>query len=229
MAEKPVDFSEAASESRPRKKKPVMSVDDARRFDPAYWAERDHDPSWVHGYSETVQANDLERTDELTFRNALREAGSPISSKEDVYEIIGAKPQKLKYRLAWLPIAAPNGGRLDAGSRKMLRDYKERKGYRLVSAQRKEDGSITGHPLDEMGWEVTDDCWMGEDGTIRRGAGDLALYYCDGEVARKWDQWAAKEAARADGKELPDALATGGLKAETFEEADQREEGRYAD
>ena len=228
MADQPVDFSDAKKSSKP-KRKPNMTADDARQFDPAYWAERDHDPSWIHNYSEIIQANDLEKVDDLTFRTAMREGGAPYNSKEDVYQQIGAKPQKLKYRLAWLPIAAPDGGTLDAGSRKMLRTYKERRGYRIVSGRRDDEGLITGHPLDEMGWQVTDDCWLAEDGTIRRGVGDLALYYCDGEVARKWDQWAAQQAAEADGKPLPETLNSPVDVVETFEDEDKRETRKYAD
>lgn len=224
MANQPLDLPSVPD----KPKKPLVQVDDLRQFDPEFWAGRAHDPSWVEGYSQIVQANDIEASDDLDFQVAQRNQGGRIKRKEEAYALIGAKPQKLKYRLMWLPIARANGAALDAGSARMLRDYTEKQGYRPVMGEKK-DGRITARILEEMGSTVSIDCRLAEDGTIRRGVGDIALYYTDGVVAQNWERYAAKVAAEADKPVLPTALSEGRFKAETFEDEEQRGKATYAD
>lgn len=193
-------------------KKPVLFAEDLesnpdQRFDPEFWEGRAADPSWVPGYSEIVQANDVARVDDLDFRNAMREAkNSKFRSKEDVYRMIGASPQQLPVELAWLPISGPNGEGASADARRQLDVYMNRQGFRLA---RKED-------LEEHGYGTTPAMRFAEDGTIRRGP-DTALYIRSGEVARKWERHKQKKAADAEGRALDSEMRDGSYAAPTFE------------
>lgn len=192
-------------------KKPVLFPEDLEanpdaRFDPEYWEGRAADPSWVHGYSEIVQANDIAQVDDLDFQNAMRDAGGKIKTKEDVYKLIGARPQQLPIELAWLPISGPNGENMSPDQRRQLDQYENRMGFRPA----------TKDVLDEHGYTLSRSAYIGEDGMIRRGP-DVGLYYRSGEVARKWKAHKQRRAAEYEGREILDErLQDGSYVAPTF-------------
>ena len=177
--------------------KPVLFPDDrsdAERFDPQM--HRGHlDPSRIPGYSEVVQANDIEKADALTFRSLNGR------TKEDLYRQIGATPQALPVEFAWLPISGVAGGPSHAQDRVMDR-YRNQEGFRL--AVWPEDFEPHGYDFPPMGRHA-------EDGTIRRGA-DTALFVRSGEVARMWETHRLREQAEFEGRDTsssnaPDAFA----------------------
>lgn len=200
-------------------KKPLLFAEDhdePERFDPEYWEGRTRDPSWIPGYSEIVQANDVDQVDDLDFRNAMRDNAKGITSKEDVYALIGAKPQELPVEFAWLPISDP-AGRNSQDIDRRLDEYTNRRGFRLAT---RED-------LERHGYGTTRTMHEAEDGSIRRGP-DTALYVRSREVARKWKRWKRKEALEQDGAPLPEQFRNSGHVAPTFENPEQRERAEYA-
>lgn len=198
--------------------KPLLFAEDFQdeeRFDPDFWDGRTTDPSWIPGYSEIVQANDINEADDLDFANAMRDGGNPrIKTKEDAFQMIGAEPQELPVEFAWLPYSDPGGGGLSADAARQLDMYINRKGYRLAT---KKD-------LERWGYGTTRVMSEAEDGAIRRGP-DVALYVRSGEVARKWKNHKRRKAAEADGKPLPDEISEpGGMKTGTFETEERSRE-----
>lgn len=152
--------------------KPVMFSDnrtDAERFDP-----RLHrgalDPSRIPGYSEIVTANDLDRADDLTFRD--RNNGL---TKEKLFRQIGATPQALPVEFQWLPVNGVSGG-VSAHVDRVLDGYKNQQGFRVA----------TEADLSEHGYGFPPSARRAEDGTIRRGS-DTALFVRSREVADMWD------------------------------------------
>jgi len=200
-------------------KKPVLFPEDLEanpdaRFDPEYWEGRTSDPSWIHGYSEVVQANDIAQADDLDFQNAMREAGGKIKKKEDAYKLIGAKPQKLPVEFKWLPISGPSGEGMSPDQRRQLDQYENREGFTPA----------TEDVLEKYGYKLSRSAWVGEDGKIRRGP-DVGLYYRSGEVARKWSAHKQRRAAEQEGREVLDSrLQDGGYVAPTFADREDSEE-----
>lgn len=188
--------------------KPVLFSDDVVRFDPR--RRNSGDPSWIGGYSEIVQANDIDKADDLYFREQ-----NNGRTKEDVYKQIGAKPRKLPVEFAWLPISGPAGGASPTQASE-VRKYQRDQGFRRCSR------AIFDRLSEEYGPFEFDDAtwWEAEDGSIRRGY-DVALFYRSGEVARNWEQYMAEEAAKAEGHTMPANLTEGGYEAPTFEEEER--------
>lgn len=182
--------------------KPALFPDertDAEKFDPARHRGT-LDPSRIPGWSEIVQANDIDKADALTFRsrNGI--------TKEDAYRLIGATPRKLEVEFAWLPISGLAGARMSDAQARALDSYENQEGFRLAT---EEDLRRYGFGFPPLGRRA-------EDGTIRRGA-DTALYVRSGEVARKWEAFKIAEQAALEGRYLeassvhPEAQASGRL------------------
>lgn len=199
--------------------KPVLFADtrtDAERFDPTL--HRGHlDPSRIRGYSEIVQANDIAKADDLVFRSA--NAGR---TKEDLYRQIGAMPQALPIELQWLPISGAAGGRQSTHAHRQLDQYVNQQGFRLVTWDQDEDGTIRIPVLDEHGYSLEGPSRFAEDGSIRRGP-DSALYWRDGEVARKWNTFKEAEQAKMEGVR-PDGFQAGAYEAPAWDIEDQHTE-----
>lgn len=154
---------------------------DTERFDPAL--HRSHlDPSRIPGYSEIVQANDIAKTDALTFRSLNGR------THEDMFREIGATPQKLDVEFQWLPISSAAGGGLPASQARIMDRYVNQEGFRLATL---EDLSSRGYGFPPLGR-------IAEDGTIRRGA-DVALYMRSGDVARMWEAARIADQREAEG------------------------------
>jgi len=171
------------------------------------------DPSRIGGWSEIVMANDIAKADDLEFREAHREAVN-ISTKEDVYKQIGAKPQELPVEFKWLRINGPGGANSPTANAEVDM-YTSDQGFVLCTKDRFDAlNEAYGYEFNHAAWSVS------EDGTIRRGY-DVALFYRSGEVARMWDKFLADEAAMAEGASLPSTF--GSSKAETFKEEEVEE------
>lgn len=191
------DKTEKTKTSSPSK--PAIFADDRpdeERFSPAL--HRGHlDPSRIPGYSEIIRANDIEKADDLLFRDRNG------MTKEDVYRLIGAKPQTLDVEFAWLPVSAAGGAPSQVQSRELDR-YQNQEGFRLAT---EDDLSSRGFGFPPLGR-------LAEDGTIRRGA-DTALFVRSGEVARAWNAHRKAEQAALEGTTI-DAFSAGGYTAEAF-------------
>jgi len=181
--------------------KPVIFSDDrtdAERFDPRK-SRGSLDPSRIPGYAEIVRANDLNKADDLEFRS--RNAGR---TKEDYFKLIGAQPQDLPVQFAWLRVSGPGGADSLSAQREVDR-AKNEEGFRLATVE----------VLEKYGYGFPPTARRAEDGTIRRGA-DTALFYRDGEVARRWERYYAEETARREGVSLPATFSDGDYRTETF-------------
>lgn len=167
--------------------KPLVFPDNrsaSDRFDPAN--VRGHDPSYIPGYSEIVQANDIAASDELKFLNA--HAGTRTKRKEDIYKLIGTGPQQLDVQFSWQRVVSPNGGNSYSASVQLMNAAQE--GWRLATIEDLQNRGFGLPPTAHRDGEM-----------IRRL--DTALYIRDGEVARKWERFRAEEAARAEGSSFP--------------------------
>lgn len=203
-------------------KKPVLFPDDIKsnpdtQFDPEYWEGRAVDPSWIHGYSEVVQANDIAKSDPLEFRTQMKNSGSKLQTQEDWFRHIGASPQELPVEFMWLPISGPNGEHMGPHQLRQLETYENQMGFRPVRAERNADGEWCIPLFEQYGYRLSRNAHVGEDGMIRRGP-DSGLYYRSGEVARKWEAYKQRKAAEADGRTLDEALRDGSYTAPTFYE-----------
>ena len=181
--------------------KPVIYADtrsDAEKYDPRLH-QGSIDPGRVPGYSEIVQANDIDKADALTFRE--QNLGR---TKEDVWRQIGATPEVLPIELKWLRISGPGGSDSHTALRELDR-YKTKEGFSLCS---KED-------LERHGYGFPPAAHPGENGMIRRGP-DVALYIRDGEVARNWEKFYVEETLRMEGAQINSEFKTGGYSVETF-------------
>ncbi len=177
--------------------KPVLFTEDyAQRFDPSN--VRVSDPSRIGGWSETVQANDIEIADDLDFRKAHQSA-KVIKTKEDAYRVIGSGPSKLPIEFKWLQVNGP-GGANSPNANAQIDMYTSDQGF-LLCTKDKFDVMIEnyGYEFNHARWRVA------EDGSIRRGY-DVALYYRSGDVARKWEQHLAAQAAGKISTSLPSQI-----------------------
>lgn len=179
--------------------KPLLFAEpksDAEKFDP-----RKHrgalDPSRIPGYSEIVMANEIEATDDLTFRNAHRD-NPYISTKEDVYRSIGQTPRELDVEFAWLPVSGAAGAR-SASVDRVLDSYMHQEGFRLAT---REDLESRGFGFPPAGREA-------EDGKIRRGS-DVALFVRSSEVAQMWHDYKLEEQKAREGVPMTSLSADGG-------------------
>lgn len=187
-----------SNQATPEKKKPVLFAEersDAEMFDP-----RRHrgalDPSRIPGYSEIIMANDIAKTDDLTFRNAHRD-NPHIKTREDVYKMIGATPRELDVQFAWLPVSGAAGARSSHVDR-VLDSYMHQEGFRLAT---KDDLTSRGFGFPPAGREA-------EDGTIRRGS-DVALFVRSSEVARMWEDFKFQEQKEREGVPLTSLSGSG--------------------
>lgn len=201
MANKPTLFSDKRSA--------------LERFDP--YKLRDLDPSRIPGYSEIVRANDVAKADDLLFRDAHREHKT-ISTKEDAYREIGAKPRKLDVEFRWLPVSGVAGGALPYALRGQVDKYRQM-GFDVVKLDATKAAANPDEAFGEIfpGYGFPPAAHIEADGTIRRGP-DTALYVRNGEVARRWEQYEAEQAANrenayrqnrisaADGSETAEAI-----------------------
>lgn len=174
--------------NKPQNRKPVILPDytkdtereEALDFDPSIFDQSD--PSWIPGYSEIVQANDIEAADDLTFRN---QHSSTNITKEYLYSnIIKAHPRKLPVVFRWLRVAGPNGLNSYNADRDRM-DYTKR-GYRLAKQE-----DLTGN-----GFGLPPAAHVEADGTIRRD--DVALFVVDGRAERAYERWLAQEIAETE-------------------------------
>lgn len=182
--------------------KPVIFADprtDSEKFDPNLHRGA-LDPSRIPGYSEIVQANDIDKADPLIFRE--QNLGK---TKEDLYRQIGAQPQVLPVEFKWLRISGPGGGDSHNALRE-LDGYKTKEGFSIV----------TEDVLKRFGYGFPPAGRRAEDGSIRRGP-DVALYMREGEVAQNWEKFYADETARMEGAGMAQTLHAGKYDTETFE------------
>jgi len=203
--------------TKPAPAKPMIFPDkrsDAEMFDPTL--HRGHlDPSRIGGYSEIVQANDISQADALIFRSK-----NDGRTQEDLYRQIGASPATLPIDLQWLPISGPDGGTSSHVMRQMDQ-YVNQQGFRPVRWEASAEGKASIPVLDKYGYSIVGPCRYAEDGTIRRGP-DVALYWRDGEVARKWEAHKLREQdalsnARPEGYGSGEYAAPGIVEAERHE------------
>lgn len=183
--------------------KPALFADSrspADRFDPN--KTRGNDPSYVPGYSEIVQANDIDASDDVTFLTAHKDAKEGSRKKEDWYKKIGAHPQKLPVELSWQRTSGINGERSYTADKQM------------ADAQDEGWSTITRQELEDLGYGMPPSAHVDADGLIRRR--DTALCVRDGEVARRWHRYRQEQAALAEGSPLPKELDADGIRAETF-------------
>lgn len=187
--------------------KPLLWADEdfdpLERFNPRNFRGSD-DPSRIEGYSEAVRANDIEKADDLVFREQ-----NQGRTKEDVYRSIGSHPQALPVEFQWLRVCGPAGSDSPTAARELDRKLTQ-EGFRLA----------TEDDLERYGYSLSPNAWKAADGTIRRGP-DVALYVRSGEVARMWERFTAEEAAKAEGAPLPDAMSAGEHAAPTFSEEER--------
>jgi hypothetical protein len=179
MAKKPVilhDYTEDAER------------EEALQFDPRVFDNAD--PSYIPGYSEIVQANDIEKANDLVFAN--QHEGTGIT-KEYVYtKILKTHPRKLPVIFRWLRVAAPNGTNSYNADRDRM-DYTKR-GYRIASVE----------DLDRHGFGRPPAAHVEADGTIRRD--DVALFVVDGGAERAYERWLAQQIAETENPTtIPDA------------------------
>lgn len=186
--------------------KPLLYSDersDAERFDPKRF-RGSLDPSRVPGYSEIVRANDIDKADDLLFREQNN------YTKEEAFEIVGAEPQPLPVEFQWLRVSGPGGADSSTAARE-IDNKKNQEGFRLATSE----------DLERHGYGFPPTAREAEDGSIRRGP-DVALFIRSGEVARMWKRHKAEEAARAEGAQLPESFtADGGYSSPTFSEEER--------
>jgi len=195
--------------------KPALFAEDydPRRFDPA--TLKSGKPGRIDGYSEIVQANDINKADDLKFREA-HSGAAVIKTKEDAYKVIGAKPSELPVEFKWLRVNGPGGAHSPTAAAE-IDSYTADQGFVLCTADRfKTLANEFGYKFNKATWRVA------EDGTIMRGY-DVALFYRSGEVARMWGRHLREEAAKAEGAKIPRELTAKGEKAETFSEEETEE------
>jgi len=196
--------------------KPLLFPEDysATKFDPR--KQNANDSSRIEGYSEIVQANDIAKSDDLLFRNA-HQGASHLKTKEDVYKVIGAKPQELPVEFAWLRVNGPGGAHSSTAAAE-IDAYTADQGFVLCTKDRfTQLSNAFGYKFNSAAWRVA------EDGTIMRGY-DVALFYRSGEVAKMWEDHRLDENARAEGARFPNKLQSKGATAETFVENEVEEE-----
>lgn len=195
-----IDPTHVSEEKTPEK--PLIHAEeltDAEKFDPMRHRGA-LDPSRIPGYSEVVQANDIDKADDLEFRKANG------ITKEEAYRLVGATPRKLSVEFKWLPISGVAGGELSPIQARVMDRYVNQEGFRLATIEDLTSNDFGFPPLGRTA----------EDGTIRRGA-DVALYVRSGEVARKWEAFKIAEQAALEGRSLreldvdPEAGAYGRL------------------
>lgn len=142
------------------------------------------DPSWIEGYSQIVQANDIAAANDLVWANQHEKTGI---TKEKVYNLIGARPRELPMQFKWLRVAGPDGGNSYSADADTLQ-HKER-GYRIVT------------PADLTSWglELPPSAHVAG-GMIRRL--DVALFVVDGRRERLFEERRAREAAERESQEV---------------------------
>ena len=188
-------------------KKPLLFSDDyAARFDPKNQVG-DLDPGRLEGWSEIVQANDLNKADDLAFREAHNGL-----TKEHFFKLVGSGPRALKLDFMWLPCSGVAGGAISPNGARQLDYYTSREGF--IPA--------TQELLDAEGIKLPPTATVSADGLIRRGF-DVALYVRSGEVARKWERYKAEMALAAEGAKLPEEFAEGGYAVPTFREREEKQ------
>jgi len=155
--------------------------DDEQAIDPRGF-ELD-DPSWIPGYSEIIQANEIAAADPLVWAN--QHAGTGIT-KEKMYQVIGATPRDVPVTFRWLRVTGPDGGN-SYNADEDRAQYVER-GYRAV---RKQD-------LENWGLGLPPAAHIGADGMIRRL--DTALFVVDGKREKAFQEWQARMTAEAENR-----------------------------
>lgn len=195
--------------------KPLLFPEDynTSKFDPR--SRTASDPSRIPGYSEIVKANDIDRADDLEFRNAHKDS-KDIKRKEDVYAKIGSKPSQLPVEFAWLRVNGPGGANSPTANAE-VDSYMADQGFIPCTKDRFDALCAEyGYSFNSAAWRVA------EDGTIRRGY-DVALFYRRGDVAEMWNKALADEAARREGASFPHELSADKATAETYREEEVEE------
>ena len=171
--------------SEAKTSKPLLFADDrsdAQRFDPRLH-RGSLDPSRIPGYSEIVTANDIDKADDLWFRE--KNLGK---TKDQVYREIGASPQVLPVEFQWLPVSGAAGGGISSHQARVLDGMKNQQGFRLATVE----------DLEREGYGFPPAGRLAEDGTIRRGS-DVGLFVRSGEVARMWNSFREDTQASLEG------------------------------
>lgn len=192
----------ATNAETPKTSKPLLWSDsrtDAEKFDPSLHRGA-LDPSRIPGYSEIVQANDINKADDLVFREQ-----NQGRTKDFYFKQIGASPRMLDVEFKWLRITGPGGADSSSAARE-LDVALNQEGFRLANV----------NDLESNGCSLPPSARKAEDGTIRRGP-DVALYVRSGEVARLWERYLAEETARQEGSLTPSMYATPYGAVDTFE------------
>lgn len=174
-----------------------LGAEDEESFDFAGHFDRTEDPSYIPGYSEQVQANDIAATDDHIWYQqhlASGEDGRPQDgqTKEDVYKQIGRHPAPLPVEFMWLR-TQDAAGLHSAQIAKDLMEY-DRRRYRVA---------VWPNDFEPHGYGFPPAGHKEADGTIRRD--DVTLYVVDGRAAR-----AFKKAQQDYTQQLENPKGSGG-------------------
>lgn len=164
-------------------KRPVVFGDETTASDrhTARMAERDVSQaqklgSYIPGYTEQVQANDIASGTEFASRGEIH--GMDESEKRKYYERFGTEPQPLPYRLKPVRTSTADGEGENITISQNLQNFK-RRGWRPAKAEDfAEDGKFG-----RLGWEKPPGFEAQPDGTLRRW--DTTLFYIEGEQYRR--------------------------------------------
>ena len=149
-----------------------LGQEDEEAFDFSGHFNKTIEPSYIPGYSELVQANDIAATDDHVWYEQHRETKH---TKEHFYGVIGSNPKPLPVRFMWLRTQSV-GGLHSADVANQLMEYERRK-YR--TARYPED-------FEPHGFGFPPAAHKEADGTIRRD--DVTLYVVDGRAADAFDK-----------------------------------------
>lgn len=175
----------------------VSQSDEAFEFNAEAFERRSIDATFIPGYFETVQANDVAKADDLKFRIQHEKTGI---TKEKLYGVIGAEPKTLPYVFRFLRVAGIDGTTNSNVQRDLL-EY-TRRGYRIVNWHLDKE-----RIFEANGWGFPPAARLEKaDGSIRLD--DTALYVVDGRAERAWENWVANhtremESAPGDADGVP--------------------------
>jgi len=155
------------------KSKPVILGDydlhkeDTEAFDFSAYFDKAQDPSYIPGYSEQVQANEIGAVPENVWYEQHKDTGI---TKESQYKLIGKHPAPLPVEYMWLRTQDVSG-LPSASVARGLMEYADRK-YRVARWP---------NDLEPYGFGQPPAGHLEADGTIRRD--DVTLYVVDGRAA----------------------------------------------
>ena len=150
-------------------------------------------PDRIGGYSEQVQANDIEKA-QVPVDGI--QGGLTQQQKEAYYQRFGTEPKELPVQFKWLRVSDAAGN--NSGSADVEMMYARNDGWELITVKTPEEFK------ERFGYDFPDTGRIRPDGTIRRM--DVALAYVDGDRARE-----IEAEAKADRKQQLEWERGGGL------------------